>query len=1291
MSATSELLHLYLQTFSGKTRIKGAQIYTSYKNNDLYNTTGLLFDFEERAASIKTKNVGKSSITLLIPSQRGDDEYEVTLSWIKTKITGHCECPAFQDYGPCKHMVAAIYCLLEIDKNAEIEQNKALKETKKNSGSPQKEIQNNRELKEKIRLREDPHKIFETLIWRIAATRQSMVDERKITMKEPEQDAGNWEFTYRFSAKQIITMQIVYDRKDLFVLSCSCDDQKNLCKHLLTAIQMLYYNKGEHYFLKFKNFQPEKEQLLSKIGLLPSDPEAAEVVFEVDYRGILKMKVPNWLWTPDLIDVHTQSMRSRLDLKEPQTPGENGFRALASRKEFVPLVVFQTATNNLPFNFELSIVNGADGKFIKMSTANEEKMQLLKAAVPPDVYDAIERISLNSLNELLRREGYYYALPNAVKNISEDSSIANNLKKRYAAVLQTLWPWLCAGSTQVYTTDETRVTRNASKIVQLHLEPVAARIQVRPAGKFIELAIQYSGANSGIPIDGRLHAVGGVLLTQGDIWYLPADEETQGLMAQFPSGFVKLPATAQDAIMTSILPSLRSRYEVSVDAALQPKVLQLQPVCSVHLSEQGKSLLLMPRFSYSGQNFYYEQRPQPHLFRADNEWAELIRDEQTERDFVEKIKALHPIFKDAASLQIFAIPFQEALRDSWYQKMQAQLTEAGVAITGVQELQHFRYNPNTAAVSVSSAQQTGNAKSIDWFDLLIEISFGEQKVSLKDVRRALMKGEAGVRLEDGSIGLLPDDFVREYGHLLRLGTEQKDGALRVSKLHFTLIDAIHEAALSRDVQSEIAAKKEALRQIENLQTAAVPTGIQATLRPYQIAGFKWMQTLHQLGWGGCLADDMGLGKTLQVITFLQFLNNTEKGNGRHLVVCPTSLIYNWQAELDKFAPGLTYYVYYGLDRAWDKASMAEVCIVITSYGVLRSELKTLIKEDWHYVILDESQAIKNPDAMTTKAAHALKARNRICMSGTPLQNNTYDLYAQFQFLNAGMLGNKDFFRTEFANPIDKQGSNGAAATLRKMLAPFMLRRTKEQVARDLPDKTEVTLWCDMQEEQRAVYDEYRRFYRDSLLQRIDEDGMAGSAIYVLEALLRLRQLCDHPAMVKNKEITTQESVKLNELRHEILENTQGRKVLVFSQFTEMLALIRDAFDQDGIVYEYLDGSTPAKKRKEAVERFQNMPSVQVFLISLKAGGVGLNLTAAEYVYIVDPWWNPAVEAQAIDRTHRIGQKNKIVAYRMICKDTVEEKVMLLQTRKRELAAGLVTEDAGISKNLTREDVAYLLA
>jgi len=346
---------------------------------------------------------------------------------------------------------------------------------------------------------------------------------------------------------------------------------------------------------------------------------------------------------------------------------------------------------------------------------------------------------------------------------------------------------------------------------------------------------------------------------------------------------------------------------------------------------------------------------------------------------------------------------------------------------------------------------------------------------------------------------------------------------------------------------------------------------------------------------------------------------------------------------------------------------------------------------WEYIILDESQAIKNPDANTTKAMQLLKSRNKLILSGTPLQNNTFDLYAQFNFLNPGLLGSRDFFRNEFANPIDKNNDKDASQTLRTMIKPFMLRRTKSEVAVDLPEKTETILWCQMDKAQKSMYDEYKDYYRHALTQKIEEEGMAKSGMYILEGLLRLRQICDDPRLVKDKEKKPFKGVKIQELVREITENTGDHKMLVFSQFTEMLALIREELDENKIKYCYLDGSTSAANRKVQVELFQSSPEIKVFLISLKAGGVGLNLTEADYVYIVDPWWNPAVEQQAIDRTHRIGQKNNIFAYKMICKDSVEEKILLLQEKKLGISKELITEDGAFFKKLTKDDINFLFS
>ena len=402
-------------------------------------------------------------------------------------------------------------------------------------------------------------------------------------------------------------------------------------------------------------------------------------------------------------------------------------------------------------------------------------------------------------------------------------------------------------------------------------------------------------------------------------------------------------------------------------------------------------------------------------------------------------------------------------------------------------------------------------------------------------------------------------------------------------------------------------------------------------------------------------------------------------------------MYNWQNEIGKFTPNISFYVHHGAGRSRDALASNEADVIITTYGTLRSDIKQFVEVAFDYVVLDESQAIKNPNSKVTKAAGLLKATNRLCLSGTPLQNNTFDIYAQMNFLNPGMLGSVEFFKQEFSIPIDKFGEKEQKDHLRKLLYPFMLRRTKEQVAKDLPEKQEMVLFCEMGDEQRKIYEAFRNDYRDKILGVVDNQGIQKSQLTILQGLMKLRQICDSPSIIKDEEKFPNVSVKLEEIGREITENISNHKALMFSQFLGMLALIKERLTELGVDYEYFDGSSTVLERERAIQRFQNDESCRVFLISLKAGGVGLNLTAADYVYIVDPWWNPAVEQQAIDRTHRIGQTKNIFAYRMICTDTVEDKILKLQDRKRSLARELITDDEGFVKSLTREDVEYLFS
>lgn len=1275
MPVTGAVITEYLAKVPASIFQRGKSIYEAQTPDDE-------FDDEE----IFIEEEGPRSIVYGVPSQSGDFEYFVKLSWTAKKLSARCECIAFEDYGYCKHIVAAILELQSSvpipDRNADIEE--AIIVAQSSESEPEMKPGIVRNVKRTFIAK--PWQVLQTIDWNIGY-RNNSAELAKIVDSSVDLDAGNWDFTYRQSEKTSFHPRIHYDRRESFVLSCTCKVDKPACPHLIAVAKVIRLKFGTGYFAQFRDWSIEKAAILKKLGLEPDDPEAEAVKFTVDSWGELRHIAPDWLWHKDRLNDQLGRLFRDLALETPNPTADDQLGESATM--MIPAFAFYTSPVSLPFMLELVVLNVAGGKFARIALDNPDRLKELRKVLPHGIAQAIESISHTALNHGLDAAGSQHKIPNGVQHMRPGDRSTQYLFNRYADVLETLWPLLADPATEVYTTAESPVTRKNCTPIRISERRMRVHLNITKSPKFIELRPAFRDAVTGSLIDEEIAVVGGgLLLRSADEWFLPEHNDSRNLLRQFPAGFLKIPVASLETLYTQILPSLRSRYEVELSEELRPKIHKESPEPYLQFTERsGKFLLLVPRFRYGTADLLYDADPQPVLYRdGDGAWVELRRDGAAERAFAESIRELHPDFSAARSLQTFSIPFATALEDSWYQKTLATIAERGVEVSGLDALEHFRYNPHQAKVSVSSRE---SGSGIDWFDILIEISFGDVQVSLKDVRKALISGQAGVRLSDGSIGLLPDDFISQYGALLKLGKDKGEGRLSVNKMHFTLIDQLHEALLSQDMKAEIAAKKSALQAIEHIETVDVPASINASLRPYQLAGFHWMQVLDKLGWGGCLADDMGLGKTLQTITFLQHLKDERPGE-THLVICPTSLVFNWQSELEKFAPELRYRVHYGAGRVWNAEILDDVDIVITTYGLVRSDLEALTAVQWGYVILDESQAIKNPEAQTTKAVQVLRAKNRLCLSGTPLQNNTFDLYAQFEFLNPGLFGSRDFFRTEFATPIDKQGDEKARGLLRKMLAPFMLRRTKEQVAKDLPDKTEVTLWCEMESEQRAVYDEYRKFYRDSLLKRIDEDGMQGSSIYILEALLRMRQLCDHPELVKNKAVKTNESIKLDELLREIRENAGGRKVLVFSQFTEMLALIRKAFDKEGIGYAYLDGATPAAKRKTAVEEFQTDPALQVFLISLKAGGVGLNLTAAEYVYIVDPWWNPAVEAQAIDRTHRIGQQNKIVAYRMICKDTVEEKVMLLQSRKRALAEGLVTEDAGFVKKLTREDVAFLL-
>lgn len=586
------------------------------------------------------------------------------------------------------------------------------------------------------------------------------------------------------------------------------------------------------------------------------------------------------------------------------------------------------------------------------------------------------------------------------------------------------------------------------------------------------------------------------------------------------------------------------------------------------------------------------------------------------------------------------------------------------------------------ALRTAGGSSVSVRSGVDWFELEGGLAFGDQVAPFPELLAAAREGRDTVRLGDGSVGLLPEDWAARWS-LLELGEKTATG-VRFQKRQGWMLDALLAERDGVHFDVDFDRYRAGLGKFGGLKPRKEPASFRGTLRDYQREGLGRFKFWADLGLGGCLADDMGLGKTVQVLALLEARRRAGSRASRRpsLVVAPRSVLFNWVDEAARFTPRLRVLDYTGLRRRELRDELDEADLVLTTYGTLRRDAAELAEREFEYVILDEAQAIKNASSQTAKAARLLRAENRLALSGTPVENHLGELWSLFEFLNPGMLGRSGKFQALF------EEASPDGDRLAEAMRPFFLRRTKAEVLDDLPEKTEQVLHCDLGKKERRRYDELRAYYRDELLGRADDVGLNRMKIHVLEALLRLRQSACHPGLV-DPDSRGESSAKLEALLPRLEETaSEGHKALVFSQFTKLLAIVRDELDARGLTYEYLDGRT--RKRKERVERFQTDPDCPLFLISLKAGGQGLNLTAADNVFLLDPWWNPAVEAQAIDRAHRIGQRKPVFAYRMIARDTVEERVLELQERKRALAEALFAGKGGALRDLTREDLERLL-
>jgi len=586
----------------------------------------------------------------------------------------------------------------------------------------------------------------------------------------------------------------------------------------------------------------------------------------------------------------------------------------------------------------------------------------------------------------------------------------------------------------------------------------------------------------------------------------------------------------------------------------------------------------------------------------------------------------------------------------------------------------------------SSKVELGFKENNDWFDLEAVVHFGPYQVPFIDLRHHILNKVREYLLPSGEIAIIPEEWFSKYGDLMMF-SDKSGSRLRLRKHHIGLISDFANSDLAT---LSMGRKLQMLSSFEEIEDTEVPVHFKGKLRPYQKAGYNWFHFLRKYNFGGCLADDMGLGKTVQTLALLQKIkeeNQDVKVASTSLIIMPTSLIYNWQNEAGKFAPDLKILIHTGTTRSKDIGRFLDYDVVLTTYGVTRVDIDLLVQLQFNYIILDESQNIKNPASKAYKAVRQLKAKHRLILSGTPVENTVNDLWTQMSFINPGLLGTQTFFLNDFVNPIEKKKDEEKSRKLQALIKPFVLRRTKKQVAGELPEKTEQLFYCRMSEEQAEYYENVKSEYRNALLEALEDGTYVKTQIQVLQGLTKLRQIANHPLLVD--EGFEGESGKFENVIH-TLENVlaEGHKVLVFSQFVKQLDIYRRHLDKNGVTYSYLDGAT--KNRGEVVEEFQKNENIKLFLISLKAGGVGLNLTEADYVFMLDPWWNPAVEQQAVDRTHRIGQKKNVFIYKFITKDSVEEKILALQQRKRIVAESLITTEESFVKSLSPDDIRDIL-
>lgn len=1204
------------------------------------------------------------------------NQYNVSISKYhdENNISARCQCP-YNMGEICRHEAAALFYLNELIVN------QALDNTQAHFNQSHTVIRmlsidlKSLRLFTSNALFEEAEKIAKTTKTKIDKAANELV-EAKIKLEG-----------------ETFSLKIKRNDDKTFDTSCTCSETRHpLCKHKTALFLQLLNNHGPAYFDSIRNWDNQKNKLLSLYGYSLTDDLSGKFEFYyVDKKPFLKVldaSIKKVSAIAKEIEKEEEKIAEKIAEKQAENNVVQGVEKSDYKKRLG--IVINLQEDDYPY-FSIDLVEGElpldDTSFV----GNISEVDISKYIEPTkyfikdrEILPIVRKLQKVEISRFIAKNSPFGDIwENIVHAETEWTQESKDLLYEYLQPKLSKLFHTVGKRNPVYILPKGKPfkTNSLIKIEEIHLE-VTTSFKVEKVKKNIEVSAFLQVEDEKYDV-AKSELKNSILFLIDKKLFLVQKPQHASVIASLQNIQSITPENWSSVLQNKIIP-ISKQFDVKFGKGLVEYKDNTTPKPYIYLSEQGTYFILKPMFEYNGTKV--EWNNEVNAYTNDKNKVVIVkRNKDYEENFVQMIQQLHTNLRKPEYEHHFAIHSKYALQKNWFFLFFDKMKEEKIELLGYEGLKNFKIHkakPSTK-VFVSS--------NLDWFDTEVEVDYDGQKANLKDIQKALKNKENFVTLGDGTYGLLPEEWLAKFSLLFKMADTDGD-TLKVSKYNFSVIDELYDMIDDEAVKEELQEKKNNLlsENPEAFQQVDIPTQLNAELRPYQVAGFQWLAYLDKIKWGGLLADDMGLGKTIQTLTFLQHYKNIN-GELKAIVVCPTTLLFNWENEINKFTPELTYLIHHGPVRTSKQADLENYNIIISTYGTLRSDITMLQRITFDYAILDESQTIKNPTSKVAKASQLLTTKNKFALSGTPMQNNTFDIFSQLNFLNPGMLGSKDFFKEQFAKPVDKFQDIETKQHLRKLIYPFLLRRTKEQVAKDLPEKTEVTLYCEMGKEQRAVYEMYKNMYRSQILGTIDNQGIEKSQFAILQGLMKLRQICDSPAILKDETKFENHSAKLDEIVREMQENIGNHKVLIFSQFLGMLGLIKEKLQQNDIKFQYFDGSYTAQQRETAIRDFQDNEECRAFLISLKAGGMGLNLTAADYVYIVDPWWNPAVEQQAIDRTHRIGQTKNIFAYRMICKDTVEEKIMILKDKKNSLVKDIVSDDSQMIKQLTKEDVNYLFS